>query len=314
MNGSAPAASVVVPVYNNPDGLRTTLKALETQTEAAFEVIVVDDGSTDGIGKAGALLARHDAWRMLRTENRGAAAARNTGLQSSAGDVVLFVDCRDEPATDWVETFVATCAPDVGIVRSAVRYRYRELGIETSDRAGRCVMPGTFAVRRSVLSAVGGYDEQLAFGENGDLLSRARKYCKRQGLREAAIDRELVVINDPADPGSYDRQRLEAMEWILRRDVDALRGDPRRRERVAAIGAVNALRLGERSRALRLSAVALRSAPRNRRNWLRIGLCIVPGGVARARLGRGETGAPQILGEPANPTGLGPVQLPELGG
>src|SRR4051794_27593841 len=142
MSESSSVASVVVPVFNNPDGLQTTLAALEAQTITTFEVIVVDDGSTEGLGAAEPVIDRHAGWRFVRTENRGAAAARNVGAEMATTDLILFADCRDEPAPEWVEAFTAACTPGVGIVRSGARYRYRTLNVERTDRPGRCVLPG----------------------------------------------------------------------------------------------------------------------------------------------------------------------------
>src|SRR5579884_3101587 len=88
-----PAVSVVVPVRNRRDLLRRCLDALAAQTFADHEVIVVDDGSTDGAGDE----ARRDACagrpvRLLRTPSVGAVAARAAGVRAARGPVLAFTD------------------------------------------------------------------------------------------------------------------------------------------------------------------------------------------------------------------------------
>lgn len=93
---SAPAVSIIVPVYNAEAYLDECLDSLLGQTLEAIEVVCVDDGSTD---ESAAILAKRAArdnrLRVIPKANGGAAAARNTGLEAACGDYVLFVDADD---------------------------------------------------------------------------------------------------------------------------------------------------------------------------------------------------------------------------
>ncbi|MDA2936719.1 glycosyltransferase [Acidobacteria bacterium AH-259-A15] len=93
--------SVVVPVRNSSKTLRECLKALKTQSvgEENYETIVVDDRSSDGSGR----VAEDFGVRMIWHEKRGAAAARNRGVQEAKGDVVLFTDADCVVDDQWVE-------------------------------------------------------------------------------------------------------------------------------------------------------------------------------------------------------------------
>lgn len=89
----APDLTVVVPTYNGAEFLETTLDSLAMQTDVALEVIVVDDGSSDGSAD---LADGHSAvTRLVRQSNRGVAAARNRGLVLAAAEHVAFVDQDD---------------------------------------------------------------------------------------------------------------------------------------------------------------------------------------------------------------------------
>ena len=81
--------SVVIPTYNRAPVLARCLDALAEQNPAPDEVVVVDDGSTDATA---GVLAGRDLVRVVRRENGGRAAAKNTGMEAARGDVVLFLD------------------------------------------------------------------------------------------------------------------------------------------------------------------------------------------------------------------------------
>jgi len=97
-----PTASVVIPTYNRLDALTRVLESLERQVTAGTEVVVVDDGSTDGTWRA---LQR---WRgslplvTLRQGNSGPARARNRGAATATGEVVLFIGDDTVPAPGWL--------------------------------------------------------------------------------------------------------------------------------------------------------------------------------------------------------------------
>ncbi|HLW47031.1 MAG TPA: glycosyltransferase [bacterium] len=88
--------SVIIPTYNNGEVLRETIRAARAQTLAAerYEIVVVDDGSTDGTADAVAELARAPgpAIRYVAQANRGRSAARNLGLRSARGRIAVFID------------------------------------------------------------------------------------------------------------------------------------------------------------------------------------------------------------------------------
>jgi glycosyltransferase involved in cell wall biosynthesis len=89
----APRVSVVLPTYNRADYLEEALESVLAQTFADFEVVVVDDGSTDDTP---ARLARYgERIRVIRQENRGVGAARNRGIEAARGRYVAFIDNDD---------------------------------------------------------------------------------------------------------------------------------------------------------------------------------------------------------------------------
>jgi CDP-glycerol glycerophosphotransferase len=95
---------VIVPVYNVGEYLLPCLESIAAQTLQDLEVIIIDDGSTDGSGEvADRFAADHEGWRVLHVENGGLGRARNIGLDHATGDYVAFLDSDDIVPRDAYE-------------------------------------------------------------------------------------------------------------------------------------------------------------------------------------------------------------------
>ena len=94
MSQSVPLVSVVIPVYNGEEVLERAIKSVLSQTYPNIELIVVDDGSTDGTGE---VAKRFPEVNYLRhTKNINASSARNTGIKAASGDFIALLDSDDE--------------------------------------------------------------------------------------------------------------------------------------------------------------------------------------------------------------------------
>jgi hypothetical protein len=106
---SAPAITVVIPLYQKAGSVLAALRSVLTQRFDDFEVVVVDDGSTDD-GPALVRGAGDSRVRLLQQPNRGPGAARNRGLAEARGDQIAFLDADDEWASDFLELGTAALA------------------------------------------------------------------------------------------------------------------------------------------------------------------------------------------------------------
>ncbi|MGD0014479.1 MAG: glycosyltransferase family A protein [Bryobacteraceae bacterium] len=207
-----PAVSVVVPLYNKRDAIRGCLGAVLRQTLPQFEVIVVDDGSTDGGGDIVRQIADGRV-RVVAQENRGASAARNRGIAESRGELVALLDADDEWEPDFLETMrhLAAVFPNAGIYAAGLR-RLKSDGSSVeifaslaadpglvedyfgAPQEGLLFAPSCAVLRRSVLADIGGYPEGEPVGEDLDLWVRvALKYgiaCTRRVLVTYHVDEE----------------------------------------------------------------------------------------------------------------------------
>ena len=229
-----PLASFVVAAFNAEATLARTLRSLGRQTMPSWEAIVVDDGSTDGTGRLAAAWSRHDPRvRLVRQVNRGASAARNTGLAAASGTFVAFVDADDTIAPSYLSRLIraatrdggadAACSGSVRLSRAGrVIERSRPDEVEHDLLAGvRWRVPAplhALLVRRSVAMTAGGFDDAFAANEDWDFWFR----LAQSGLRVAREDAPLahywcragsLTRNGPAMIRSY-RSALERVHRL----------------------------------------------------------------------------------------------------
>lgn len=189
--------SVVVATYNRKALLRRCLTALSNQALPAYEIIVVDDASTDGTGQM--VQTEFPRVRYLRLdENRGPAAARNRGVAAATGDVVAFTDDDCIVPYEWLARLADGYSrhPEVvgvsgfqippaavqqtnPVARAQRIMRQERWGtLADAERVGGDEIPGfgtnNASYRRDVLLELGGFDEwfPLAAGEDADLQKR----------------------------------------------------------------------------------------------------------------------------------------------
>src|SRR5207245_2299668 len=103
-----PRVSVVVCTYNGSRTIRDCLEGLARLDYPNYEVIVVDDGSSD----ATPAIAAQYACRLIRTENRGLSSARNTGLAAATGDLIAYLDDDAYPDPHWLRKCVVVQVGD----------------------------------------------------------------------------------------------------------------------------------------------------------------------------------------------------------
>jgi glycosyltransferase involved in cell wall biosynthesis len=202
---AAPRArvSVVIPVH---DGRRYIADAIESvlgQTAPAFEVIVIDDGSTD----ESAAVAERYAPRVSvhRQENAGIGATRNRGVALAQGDMIAFLDADDlwEPRKLELQLGAMAADPKPDIVLGHVR-QFVDPGldpeaaalIDCPDGLQPGYLPGALLARREAFERVGAFREDLRVGEFVDWMARAGELGLREGmLADHVLSRRLHDTN-----------------------------------------------------------------------------------------------------------------------
>ena len=170
--------SIVVPVYNDPDGLSTTVESLLDQTASDYEVVIADNGSADTTPAVARRLSEaDDRVRVVReTAVQSSYAARNAGIAATTGDVIGFLDADMWVDRDYVEAITRSIAEtdrsylgcDVEVVGgggSVSRfYQAVEFPVERLLRDARFAPTCCLVVHRRVIEAVGPFDDRLISG------------------------------------------------------------------------------------------------------------------------------------------------------
>ena len=199
-----PLVSVVIPAFEAGSFLGEAIESAFGQTHSPIEVIVADDGSTDGTAEVAESYAEV---RLLRLPHRGQAAARNSGCRAAEGEMIAFHDADDVMLPDRITVQLAhlRANPGVDLVlggqevifedgagvpswHPASRASFRAVLREAGGRARGNVHTMTLLARRQAFELVGGFDESLDHGEDLDWLLRARE----AGLEISVLDRSLV--------------------------------------------------------------------------------------------------------------------------
>jgi GT2 family glycosyltransferase len=215
MTSSPPRYSVVVPTYQRAVSLARCLDALAAQTlgRDRFEVVVVDDGSTEPPRAVVSRAARSLDVRLIEQQNAGPAAARNSGARAARGEYVVFTDddCRPDP--DWLRAIDATatrypgCAVGGRVVNALgdglcstasqllIEFLYDYYNVD--ETGGRFFITSNLALPIESFHRIGGFDVSfpLAAAEDRDLCDRwqeaglAMVYCEEAVIHHAhALD------------------------------------------------------------------------------------------------------------------------------
>jgi glycosyltransferase involved in cell wall biosynthesis len=231
MAGRAPEGliSVLIPVFNNVAYLAEAIDSVLAQTYRPLELIVADDGSTDGTGD----VARDygDAIVYDYQPRAGQGATRNRAIRLSSGEFVSFLDADDRFAPDKLELQYAALRdnPDVDMVFGYVR---EFVSSELSEEQRLSVRPpappspwpasNLMLIRRDALLKVGPFAETLKVGVGIDWSTRALESgLQSMMLREIVLERRLHLENN----GLRERDSRSQLTHVLKASLDRRRAE-----------------------------------------------------------------------------------------
>ena len=299
----APLVSVIIPTYNRERLLERAIRSVLTQSYRTFEVIVVDDGSTDGTAD---MVAQSDDPRLrllVQDRNMGVAAARNRGMRHAKGRFIAFLDSDDEWAAEKLRLQVELMQrrPDrVGLVYTGLTLRGSDdpppvwipsaRGDVFADMLHRNVVHyGTSStlIRREVIETVGFFDEKLPANEDHDYWTRIARFYEFDFVPEPLMNYNHEVSD--AQPQERRSRRFNA-NMAARRIFLQRYGDAARDAGVRHLFCLDIARRHLRSpegnigEARRMLAKAIRDRPGQPVLYIRLVFSLFPQG-ARHRLG-----------------------------
>ena len=308
--------SVIIPTYNYARFIGETLECLRAQTYQNWECSIVDDGSTDDTAEVVPDFIKRDSrFKFVRQRNAKQAAAKNNGLQNSTGEYIQFLDADDliEPQKFEKQVAYLEAHPDVDIVYGSMRYfnsnnpGERFYWIWGEDKpwmpetsgSGKEVLTALVRrnimvinsplIRRSVVDAVGLFDDKLPPAEDWDYWVR----CAAAGMRFQFDDSPgtLALVRWHSSSSSHDRQRMYDSMRLIREKIETLTDDPEvlalnreckvEDQQILALETISHGRLKDCLREM-LRAASLSTRRKHRMKWL-VCACAAPF-VPRKRL------------------------------
>lgn len=227
--------SVVIPLYNKERNIATTLRTVFNQTFQDFEIVIVNDGSTDD-SVAEVEKTKDSRIRLFHQNNAGVSVARNRGIDEAKGEFIAFLDADDEWKPDYLATQMALAKQYRQCDVFACNYEFRdtegqvkptilrkipfveETGILSNYfEVASCSHPPicsiSIMVRKSAIQSIGGFPVGIKSGE--DLLTWARLACKYQIAYSKKV---LAVFQETKAEGdtSKIKQRAGKEDYILK--------------------------------------------------------------------------------------------------
>lgn len=230
-----PKVSVIIPTYNRADMLEGAVESVLAQTYRDYEIIVVDDGSTDGIQEVFGRFEAHKHIRCFSQANAGSAAARNLGIRHARGEYLAFLDSDDRFLPGKLEKQAAflDTHPKIALVHSyfiKVDLQGRSQGLRKPASFqgaiypqlllewGTLIHPSCVMMRREAVNALGGFDTDIHYCEDLELWARAAR-----GHTFGLIPEALALVcvhpgNMSSDVLKMDEHFRKYLEIVFQKD------------------------------------------------------------------------------------------------
>ena len=218
--------SVIIPNYNHAQYLGDAVHSVLYQTYRQFEIIIVDDGSTD---KSREVIAQFGKKvNYIWQENRGLSAARNTGIRNAAGEYIALLDADDMYEENFMDTMVKTLQnhPEAGGVYCGyqfVDYENKPLPqrecrsitpgvLHSTLLEGNFLVPESILLRRRCYETVGPFDETLTACEDWDMWLKITKKFTVIGTSKILTRHRVLPDSMSSDPQKMVSNRLAVLE------------------------------------------------------------------------------------------------------
>jgi glycosyltransferase involved in cell wall biosynthesis len=306
-SGRSPRVSVVIPIYNGAATIERALASVFEQTFTDFEIVVVDDGSTDDTPKV--LAGFGDRIKVIRQHNRRFPAARNAGVAASRGELIALIDHDDQWLPRKLEVSVAALQNDPGaslvytevtvVNEAGEKSRVSPNAPETAHAPSMDemltrlwpIMPSTVVMRRTAFDRAGGFTESL--GEDLDFWPRIREqgrfiYLPEQLVRFTFGQLYPKVLKRDVGPEGF----VDLIRARYGSRADGLVNDfMQHRVRMISNAGVIEMSRGNMAGARRCFIKVLRYDPRHVKSYMRIARTFLPAPVRRALGGKAARGA-----------------------
>jgi glycosyltransferase involved in cell wall biosynthesis len=221
-----PDISIIIPTFNSGNTLDRAINSVINQSFENWELILVNDGSTDQSYPICINWTKHPRIHFVDQENAGVSAARNFGAKSAQGAWLIFLDADDELTREALNSYWNSILsyPGQAVLVGGFSIIKGKLQITRLPHEGVYIakIPGTFCLNKSLFDHLVGYDMKLKFSENTELFHR----IKLAGYKEILIAEKMILYHDNLTGGSKNLQNIiDSNLIILEKHRDTLPTD-----------------------------------------------------------------------------------------
>ena len=273
--------SVVIPTYNRASTLPRAMKSVLRQGMTDFEMIIVDDGSTDNTYQLVASFSADVRVRYYKVKNGGVSLARNFGAYVATGKYLLFLDSDDELNANYfdeVENSLGLAFDAIFV--SANLYKGDQLIVVKSKyphgnySEDGLYLAGCFLIRKEIFDAAGGYDPEMTYGENTELSIRLIPVLNNRKFIEQPL---INIFQDKISRTSNSLKNvISSTEYILAKHKNYYEDNRYPKWLYHNILAVSYVRLNNPKLGRRHLLMALRTSPFRIKTYIRLFVICLP--------------------------------------
>lgn len=283
--------SIVIPTYNRAHLLGRAISSVQKQSFTNWELIVVDDGSTDTTEDSIKTYLQDTRIKYHQKHNSGAAHTRNVGVQIASHALITFLDSDDEAEHLWLEKMYDTLHRSGASVVCCGLERFNQagesLGIGLPESMeplfkgfqGRFTNGGVFLMYRKIFQAIGGFDSELSSGQHTEMSYRLIPYLIENGLTIANIMEPLIKVH--IHQGPRIRYNIDAIfkgsTRTLEKHRELFKNDKQRYINYLSVAGVSGMRTKHYHEAQDYFRRALKESPYQFQFWMRWILSYIPG-------------------------------------
>ena len=269
-----PYFSIIIPSFNRTHIIDRAIQGVLQQTFQDFEILIVDDGSTDNTQAIVKEYSTDLKIKYIYQNNQGVCSARNTGAKEANGAYLIFLDSDDTVEKSWLQDFydslkknqydIAYC--NITILKSDGTKEKIDAANPYGNNTGKGAdMAGSWAVKKEVFFKVGMYDTNIKFGENNELRLR----FQFEKLKVVLVGKYNFCYYASEDGGSKNSQhKINSIEYILNKHKVYYDRNIRVKKLFLQSAAVAAVRIGQVKKAHELFANALLDHRKDIKLWL----------------------------------------------
>jgi glycosyltransferase involved in cell wall biosynthesis len=277
-----PLISIIIPVFNRAALVCSTLDAIIKQEYKYFETILVDDGSIDDVKNKLFNYIDSGSIKYYYQTNAGVSTARNVGASLSQGRYLIFLDSDDSVTENWLLDYaniIEKNNPD--IIYCGINRLKDNIFVEYNDPKNPYnddisfgnVIPGSFCIRSEVFKTIGGYDDNLAYGENTELGFR----IKMTNPSTAFIRSPNLIYNlHENSHGKNSRNKMNGIIHTINKHPQIFNQNKDMKRRFLSIAAIAAVSTKENIKAKELFWKAWILSPFNLTAFLRLLFSLSP--------------------------------------